>query len=63
MFIVIRIWHYDIADLRKRYTLVVFLQDNLGENRSRDIIEFLNSKGVRNHFCTAHKQGQIDFWS
>ena len=41
----------------KTYNLVV-MGDNAGENRLSEIFEFLNSKGLTNHFSTAHEQWQ-----
>ena len=38
--------------------MVVFVRDNTGENKSRDIKNFFESVGVRNHFSSAHEQWQ-----
>jgi hypothetical protein len=32
--------------------------DNAGENKSKEIMDFFDSVGVRNHFSTTHEQGQ-----
>jgi hypothetical protein len=58
MISVVKRWYSDIADLRAKHKLVVFVRDNAGENKSKDIKEFFESVGVRNHFSTAHEQWQ-----
>ncbi len=58
MILVVKRWYSYIADLRARHKLVVFVRDNAGENKSKDIKEFFESVGVRNHFSTAHEQWQ-----
>jgi hypothetical protein len=56
--LVVKRWYSDIADLRAKHKLVVFVRDNAGENKSKDNKEFFESVGVRNHFSTAHEQWQ-----
>ena len=34
------------------------MRDNAGENMSKDIMEYFDSVGIRNHFSTAHEQWQ-----
>ncbi len=34
------------------------MRDNVGENKSKKIMEFFDSVGVRNHFSTSHEQWQ-----
>ena len=41
-------WYTDIAELRKKYTLMVVLRDNAGKNTSKAINEFFIEKGVGN---------------
>ncbi len=48
----------DIADLREKQNLVVDMRGNAGENRPKKIVEFVDFKGVRNHFGTALEQWQ-----
>jgi len=55
---VVKRWYGDIADLRQKHTLVVAMRDNAGENKSKEIMEFFDSVGVRNHFSTSHEQWQ-----
>ena len=57
LLLLVKQWYSDIADLAK-HKLVVFVRDNAGENKSRNIKDFFESKGVRNHFSSAHEQWQ-----
>ena len=41
-------WYSDIADLRQKYTMVVFMRDNAGKNKSLEIIDFIESIGATN---------------
>ncbi len=50
-------WYSNIADLRARHKLVVFVRYNACENKSKDIKE-IETVRVRNHFSTPHEQGQ-----
>ena len=34
------------------------MRDNAGENKSKEIMEFFDSVGVRNHFSTSYEQWQ-----
>jgi hypothetical protein len=52
---VVKKWY---SDLRTMHRLVVVVSDNAGENRSQEIKEFFESKGIRNHFSTAREQWQ-----
>jgi hypothetical protein len=38
---VVKLWYCNIADLRQKHTLVVAMRDNAGENKSKEIMEFL----------------------
>ena len=51
-------WYSDIADLRQKHKLVVIVRDNAGENKSHEIIDFIESKGLTNHFSAAYEQWQ-----
>ncbi len=59
---VIKKWYADIADLRQSswqtYQVVCVMRENAGENRSKDVFEFLNSHGIRSHFSEAYEQWQ-----
>ena len=55
---VVKRWYGDIADLRQKHTLVVVMRDNAGENKSKEILEYFDPVGVRNHFSTSHEQWQ-----
>ena len=55
---VVKRWYGDIADLRQKHTLFVVMRDNAGENKSKEIMEFFDSVGVRNHFSTSYEQWQ-----
>ena len=52
----IKRWYSDIAELREMHKLLVVMRDNAGENRSREIIEFFESKGIRSYFSTPYEQ-------
>ncbi len=54
----IRKWYSDIAELRDMRNLLVVMRDNAGENRSREIIEFFESRGIRSYFSTPYEQWQ-----
>ena len=54
---VVKRWHCAIADLRAKHELVVLLRDNAGEYKSEEIMQFLDSKGIRIHF-TPEEQWQ-----
>ena len=55
---VIKKWYSDIADIRQKHDLVVVMRDNAGENKSQEIMEFIQSTGARNHFSTSYEQWQ-----
>ncbi len=40
------------------HKLLVVMRDNAGENRSREIVEFFESKGIRSYFSTLYEQWQ-----
>ncbi len=48
----------DIADLRQKHKLVMIVRDNAGENKSHEIIDFIESKGLTNRFSAAYEQWQ-----
>jgi hypothetical protein len=50
---VIKKWYSDIADIREKHDLVVVMRDHAGENKSQEIMEFIQSRGARNHFSTS----------
>jgi len=51
-------WMAEISDLREKYTLMVVMRDNAGENKSKEISEYFTSKGVANRYSTAYEQHQ-----
>jgi hypothetical protein len=55
---VVKRWYSDIADLRTKHRLEVVVSDNAGENKSQEVKEFFESKGIRNHFSTPREQWQ-----
>ncbi len=46
MISVVKRWYSDIADLRARHKLIVFVRDNASENKSKDIKEYFESVGL-----------------
>ena len=56
---VVKQWYSDIADLRAKHRLVVFVRDNAGKNQFRDIKGFFESVRVRNHFSSANEDQSI----
>ena len=54
----LRTWYADIADLRTKHKLVVLMRDNASEYKSEEMMQFLESKGVRSHFSTPKEQLQ-----
>ena len=55
----LRTWYADIADLRTKHKLVVVLmRDNASEYKSEEMMQFLESRGVRSHFSTPKEQWQ-----
>ena len=53
-------WNSDIADLRQKYSLVVFIRDNAGENKSHEIIYFIESIGATNRLALLTSNGKMD---
>ena len=51
-------WYSDIAELRDLHKIYVVTRDNSGENSSKEIREFLESKGIQNYFSTPYEQWQ-----
>ena len=49
---VLRKRYSDIIDLRTRHKLVVLMRDNTSEYKSEEMMQFLESKGIRSHFST-----------
>ena len=54
----VEIWYSDIAELRDMHKIYVVTRDNSGENSSKEIREFLESKGIQNYFSTPYEQWQ-----
>jgi hypothetical protein len=55
---VVKKWFCDIANMQAMYRLVVVVYDNVGENKSQEIKDFFESKGIRNHFGSPREQWQ-----
>ncbi len=55
---VIKKWYSDIADIRLKHDLVVVMRDNGGDNKSHEIMEFIQSMGAQNHFSSPSVQWQ-----
>jgi hypothetical protein len=53
-------WYSDIAGLRETHTLLVVMRDNAGRpgNKSKKIVEFLESHGIENRYSTPYEQWQ-----
>jgi hypothetical protein len=51
-------WYSDIAELRETHTLLVVMRDNAGENKSKEIVDFLESHGIKNRYSTPYEQWQ-----
>ncbi len=49
-------WYNDIAHLRAMHRLGAGVRDNAGENKSQEIKEFFESKGIQNYFSTPREQ-------
>ena len=54
----LRSWYSDIADLRTKHKLVVLMRDNASEYKSEEMMQFLESKGIRSHFSIPKEQWQ-----
>jgi hypothetical protein len=50
-------WYIDIAELRELHNVWAVMQDKAGENKSREVIEFFESKGIKSYF-TPYEQWQ-----
>ena len=55
---VVKRWFSYIADLLAKHKLVVLMLDNAGEYISEEIMQFLDSNGIRSHFSTPKEQWQ-----
>ena len=51
-------WYSDIAELRNMHKIYVVTAEKSGENSSKEIREFLESKGIQNYFSTPYEQWQ-----
>ena len=51
-------WYADLAELRQKYTLMVVIRDNAGENTSKAIKDYFTEKGVGNYFTTPYEPWQ-----
>ena len=53
-----RKWICDIADLRARHVLQILIRDNAGELKSQDLLDYIESLGVKDYFSVAYEQYQ-----
>jgi hypothetical protein len=49
-------WYSDIAELLETHTLLVVMRDNTGENKSKEIVDFLESHRIENRYSTPYEQ-------
>jgi transposase InsO family protein len=54
----IKKWHSDIAELRETHTVIMVMRDNAGENKSKEIVDFLESPGIESRYSTPYEQWQ-----
>jgi transposase InsO family protein len=54
----LRKWYSDITDLRTKQNLVVLMRDNASGYKSEEMMQFLESRGIRSHFSTPKEQWQ-----
>ena len=52
---VVKKWYSDVAELRQLHELVVVMRDNAKKNKSREIKDFFESKGVHTN------NGRMDY--
>jgi hypothetical protein len=61
---VVKMWYSDIADLRQKHKLVIFVRDNAGKNKLQEITEFFVSLSVKTYFFLPQiNNGRMDFWN
>jgi hypothetical protein len=49
-------WYSEIAELRELHNACVVIRGNAGENKSREVIEFFESKRIKSYFSTPYEQ-------
>ncbi len=54
----LRTWYSDITDLLTKHKLVVLMRDNASEYESEEMMQFLETRGIRSHFSTLKEQWQ-----
>jgi hypothetical protein len=59
---VVKRWYSYIADLRAKHKLVVLMRDNAGEYKSEEIMQFLDSKGIRTSKSFQHTKRTMAEW-
>ncbi len=57
VFRVFRKWYSDIAVLRDQHNLLVVMRDCAGENKSQELNEFVESKGIQNYHSNLNPLG------
>ncbi len=56
---VIKKWYSDIADIREKHDLVVVRRDNAGENKSQEIMEFIQSYWQCHMAVSSNKRSEL----
>ena len=51
-------WYSDVAELRDMHKIYVVMRDNSGENKSHEIRDFFEARGIQNYYSTAYEQWQ-----
>jgi len=54
----VRRWIADIADIRDRHRLEIIIRDNVAELKSKDLIDHLESLGLKNYYSVPYEQWQ-----
>lgn len=54
----LRKWYADTAGVRTKHSLVRLMRDNAGENKSTEVTEFFESRGVETRYSAAYEQWQ-----
>ncbi len=53
-----RRWMAEISELCEKYPLLVVMRDNAGENKSKEISDYITAMEVKSYFSTAYEQHQ-----
>ncbi len=47
-------WMAETADIQKDHPILIVVQDNAGENKSKDLNDYFTKHGVKNYFSTPY---------